>query len=418
MLTPLEFSDTTTSVSRHLILPMGTWQHQIYGRMSITADYIEQIIKNHERIQADPELRDPAVLTEHEWSTAGAYGWIQSLENAEGGLYATIEWTDIGMDARAGKRFKYLSPQIGSITHPRTREIITPALIETSLTNRPFFGRQLAAADLAAADADWQVNINVFNLPVVADTAVWCESLAIEQIERWATDKDGDTELHWGKYAHAFLIHDTAHPGSYYAYRWPVAEVIDNELRLHPGALQCALRYFTESQSIYPALPKQAAIEAITNYLQEDKIMTTQQNPTAQQFVTPEQFAELQAQTGELARQNRRLIFTETLNGIRFNDGKLTLAPASRLALLDAIANVDDQTAQAIVNAVQNIQFVQLGEIGTNTPTNLQPGETRKFSDVVDEIAKERNLSYQDAYRVASEENPDLFRKEYLPAQT
>jgi phage I-like protein len=84
-------------------------------------------------------------------------GWITALTAKEDGLYATIEWTELGRKAIQAKEYRYLSPEwVTKQFSQDTGDVLAkPCLHAVALTNRPFLQNQmkLAASESAASAA-------------------------------------------------------------------------------------------------------------------------------------------------------------------------------------------------------------------------------------------------------------------------
>jgi phage I-like protein len=116
-----------------------------FGRFAIEWNG-QRIIQVVDRTAAELMAKNSGkVLLDYEhgsWAQAGsteAAGWIGDWEVREDGLYGRIEWSDTGLAAVNGKRFRFLSPtflvsemqQLGGMLRRPTR------VVDAGLTNRP-----------------------------------------------------------------------------------------------------------------------------------------------------------------------------------------------------------------------------------------------------------------------------------------
>ena len=116
-----------------LVLPVGTFHTKKYGEISITSDDVSVMANNYKnKAMAN---RQPFVDTEHDMGIAN--GWITDLKADEKGLYAKIEWTDVGKANIENKRYKYFSTAFGEIKDIATGQIIRNVVPAISLTNQP-----------------------------------------------------------------------------------------------------------------------------------------------------------------------------------------------------------------------------------------------------------------------------------------
>lgn len=120
------------------ILPVGKWNHPVYGKMEITADDIDEFIQHF-----NDGLRNDVPITEgHEVDDEKpAVGWFRKLINkGSEGLWAVVEWTDRGKQLLAEKAYKYFSPEFyQKYEDPETRKEYDNVLVGGALTNKPYF---------------------------------------------------------------------------------------------------------------------------------------------------------------------------------------------------------------------------------------------------------------------------------------
>jgi len=103
----------------------------------VTTDGRVFINDNPDRIIAEftSDDRPIPIDVDHEMeiSRAGpAYGWVVELENRDGELWATVEWTPKGTQAITSKEYRYLSP---AFLYNDDGQILK--LISVALTNKP-----------------------------------------------------------------------------------------------------------------------------------------------------------------------------------------------------------------------------------------------------------------------------------------
>ena len=116
-----------------MILPVGLFYSKWYGEVIITQNYCQAMVDNWK----NKVLREqqPFVDTEHDRGKAN--GWIMDMEARPDGLYAKIEWTDLGKEQLGGGLFKYFSADIDAIVDIDTGEEVYPVLIAVALCNTP-----------------------------------------------------------------------------------------------------------------------------------------------------------------------------------------------------------------------------------------------------------------------------------------
>lgn len=109
-------------------------------RQRFTKNRLDRMVRRFEEQAQQPNFPGLLVDFEHfshdlEKSTEAA-GWIVGLQNRESGLWAKIDWSDIGVTAIKNKRYKGISPVVDG---PEVEEgVIEPdELFDAGLTNKP-----------------------------------------------------------------------------------------------------------------------------------------------------------------------------------------------------------------------------------------------------------------------------------------
>jgi len=120
------------------VLPMGMWDTEQYGPMTITRAYLEAIVDNYKK-----NLRKGLPI-DKDHNRQEATGWMENpviKEDGENpGLYCDTEWTPLGESLLGGKIYRFFSPEwTDNYTDPETGIQHGPALIAGTLTNRPLF---------------------------------------------------------------------------------------------------------------------------------------------------------------------------------------------------------------------------------------------------------------------------------------
>lgn len=133
-----KFSEDGEAPEEIQILPIGRWNHPVYGVLTITSEDIAEFKENF-----DKGLRKQIPITEgHEvMDEKPAIGWFTELIDRGGnGLFAKIEWTKKGKTLLAEKSYKYFSPEFYSeYEDPQSREVYSNVLVGGALTNKPYF---------------------------------------------------------------------------------------------------------------------------------------------------------------------------------------------------------------------------------------------------------------------------------------
>jgi Mu-like prophage I protein len=123
--------------------PLGRYVHPTHGELVFTRERLERLAEGVNRA-----IRGitPALDFDHREDRAKggkAAGWITAAEVRPDGLWIAVEWTEEAQaEVRAGA-WRYLSPEFGDWTDPRTGVRHRDVLLGAALTNRPFL-RDLA----------------------------------------------------------------------------------------------------------------------------------------------------------------------------------------------------------------------------------------------------------------------------------
>lgn len=137
---PFEFAEDTAAgsipTSIHLI-PIGTWDHDLYGPIIITSSAIQQFVRNF-----DAKIRKGVFVTAgHEgFSELPAQGWITRVYARDDGLWGDVEWNELGKATLEDKQFKFFSPEFyPEYADPETHEVYQNVLTGGALTKSPYF---------------------------------------------------------------------------------------------------------------------------------------------------------------------------------------------------------------------------------------------------------------------------------------
>lgn len=120
----------------HLI-PIGSWDHDMYGPIIITGADIQQFKDNF-----DAHVRNGVFITAgHEgFEELPAVGWIESVEVRDTGLWGAVEWNPDGKELLSEKAFKFFSPEFyQEYADPQTHQVYKNVLTGGALTKSPYF---------------------------------------------------------------------------------------------------------------------------------------------------------------------------------------------------------------------------------------------------------------------------------------
>jgi hypothetical protein len=118
--------------------PLGTYQHPIHGALTFTRQRLQRIADG-----VNLGLRGVALALDYDHREdrakgGKAAGWIERAEVRGDGLWIAVRLTAEALaEVRAGA-WRYLSPEFGDWTDPRTGLRHVDVLAGAALTNRPF----------------------------------------------------------------------------------------------------------------------------------------------------------------------------------------------------------------------------------------------------------------------------------------
>lgn len=130
-------------VSRIQIAKTGSFADPRYGKFAITSKDLTKWIANFEVLNKSNGRIGLPVDVDHGPEREGnteAAGWLTQLTSSANGteLWATVEWTDLGIELVKSRRYAYISPSYVANYKDETGKEFGTALLGVALTNRPF----------------------------------------------------------------------------------------------------------------------------------------------------------------------------------------------------------------------------------------------------------------------------------------
>lgn len=387
------------------IIPKGTFYRggQVY---KFDETYLLKLKENFDKNLFGQQV---PVNFEHQNSPLGAAGWVKALEVRDDGLYAEIEWTDIGKEAIEKGRFKYVSVELGGTVDPKTGKELKDVLTGIALTNRPFFK---ALTALAASEPNWVANDEPFEIQIHDDRNYeWDADESEKRWRSWVSEKEPEewSEREWQRYRRRFLAYDRANPNLFGSYKLPVVDIINGQPRVIFRAIVAVLAALAGARGgvDLPSDVKEK-VRSIAERIRS-KFEGGEQK-MSEQVVSIEEFQKVADEVSQLRKEQRKLLLKETLSSITFSEGKYALAPSVREKLLSVLVELNDEQVKALLDAIRSIQFVPLGELGFSAPQSEEKETLQSFAE---KIAKERSISFSEAVRIASGMRPDLAYKHF-----
>lgn len=357
------------------IMPYGSWQHPVYGKIDLTK---ERAVRFAQNFVARVRGQDLDVDYDHKAKTDKAAGWFKNVEARDDGLYAQVAWTQPAFAALKAGEYRYFSPEFAERwKNPRTGETHQDVLFGGALTNRPFLKDILP------------INLNE-SVGDLMDPKVIRELLGLPED---ATDEQVKTKL-----AETIAAGSVQEPD-------PNAPPANQSADQTPPTPQPAQTTTTQPE------PVKASEDA-------ELIKLAESSPALKRMLDEREADRKRIAALELSDRTKAVelqlseLFSETEDG-----RKRVLSPNVRKQLTEALAEAPVALSDTITAQLKDILkdgIVELGEIGT---TGGSSGSTRepvtgvkKFNDAVDKLMQaDDKLAYQDAVERVAEENPQLY---------
>lgn len=192
---PFEFDDSSAAKTVAIpdavhLIPIGQWEHDMYGPILITNNDIREFKMNF-----DARIRKGVYITAgHEGCEEyPAQGWITAVEMRDNGLWGSVEWNELGKQTLSDKQYKFISPEFYTMYEdPQTHEIYRNVLIGAALTKSPYF-KELEAVIFSDKNIKNKFNENKNNNMNLTDLIA--KDIATLTDEEKAFIKDNSADL-------------------------------------------------------------------------------------------------------------------------------------------------------------------------------------------------------------------------------
>lgn len=116
-------------------LPVGSYEHPVYGRLDFTPDKIQRFAAS---VNSKVRGIDPDIDYDHKDKSGKAAGWVRAADVRDDGLYIQVDWTQAAADAIKAGEYRYFSPEFDDEWTDAQGTKHTDVLFGGALTNRPF----------------------------------------------------------------------------------------------------------------------------------------------------------------------------------------------------------------------------------------------------------------------------------------
>jgi hypothetical protein len=112
-----------------------------------------------------------------------------------------------------------------------------------------------------------------------------------------------------------------------------------------------------------------------------------------------ERMIAVEAENASLRAAEERRAVTDAVAGLAFSEGRVTLGPESRGALIDALMQIPADPRRKVLAAVQGLTFAELGERGFGCPEGEGAGLTPGEEAAVRGMAARNGQKFEDVRR-------------------
>ena len=154
--------ESTSAIPEEIhVIPIGQWEHPLYGPILITPTDIREFCQNFNQ-----EVRKGVFITAgHEgMNELPAVGWFKELEARDNGLWGKVEWNEDGKELLSKKAYKFFSPEFyQTYEDPQTQQLYRNVLTGGALTKSPYF-KELEAVVFSEPKLDNSLTETSMNL--------------------------------------------------------------------------------------------------------------------------------------------------------------------------------------------------------------------------------------------------------------
>jgi hypothetical protein len=366
-------------------LPVGEYQHPVFGKLSFTADRIKRFA---ESVAKRVRGIDPDIDYDHKAKTGAAAGWVKNAVARADGLWLQVGWTPSAATELKEKKYRYFSADFhDEWTDPKGnkhQDVINGG----SLTNRPYL-KDLMPVNLSELTfsepeppkegaMDYAKLRKLLNLPDNTTD----EAVDAALVNRLTVQQPGPQV-------------DPSNPPNPAPWSPPPAQPEGAQPPQNPFLSEAAMADLaTKLGDNHPAIVMMRA--------NADALAT--QSKQLAEMQTAIKLSETSRKLGEVQSKASQ-------KGIGIGPALLDEARAVLLSCNDATAA---RVYSLLDKLADNTGIVQLGEIGSIPQTpGSRTGETDAWS-TFDNRAKKlmeenKGLQFSDAIERAIRENPDLY---------
>jgi phage I-like protein len=381
-LTSVGLSDDTNRQWVHA-LPVGEYEHPLYGKLSFTADRIERFaasVKN--------KIRgiDPDIDYDHKMDPAKgkvAAGWVKDADTRSDGLWLLVEWTKDAAKAINDRLYRYFSAEFLDTWEDAQGKKHEDVLLGGGITNRPFM-KDLVPINLSELVGERSTidQEDKMDRKELAKLLGLPEDATEEQIKAKLEESKG-ADLDLSK-AEITVGDDGTLKVTHPDIKGEVTHKLEVPQKSEEGTTEAEAELAKLAES-NPALAK---------VLSEQKTMRDELASMA----AAQRLSEVGTQLSEIGKENHQVLPPVTVDKLKEVMVQLPKA-------------LSDKVAEAMQDLAK-VGLVKLGETKGNDPARLDDADNpvKQFVDEVDKVRKDDDeLSYKNAVNKVKAEQPRLF---------
>lgn len=378
------------------ILQAGTWRTPYHGNFEVTPQNLQEYVNNFKNdVRASSSTHGLPIDFEHN-THGGAAGWIKDLEVRGASLWASIEWNKKGAEAVANKEYKFFSPEFQPEEYEDPEQagvFIDNVLMGGGLTTRPLFKglTPVTANDSKENDekvlTPGHVGSTIYLKPVAANNG---EPMKLQDLlKKKASDLTKEEQK--------FIA---AH----------VDELNDDQKKAYDFLEKKSKKANDEEEESEEEEEESEEEEE----QEEEEEKDPKQANDGKVTISASELSALRAKADrgvEAAEKLERKEASEHLTEALFASDKPKLPVTAKDSVVDFYLSLDKKQKKAFDGIIEKLPSVKMfSEIGDSE------ANSKKAADALDKeaeklMAKDKKLTYSQALKQASEQNPELAKQ-------
>lgn len=357
----LDEANGTTSSWIHA-LPLGDYQHPVFGKISVTVDKIKRFADNVKNKVRGIDLS----LNYNHNNEADASGWVKDAEPRDTGLWLFVEWTKNAAEKIKNKEYRYFSAEYHDKWKDATGKEHADVLFGGALTNRPYM-KNLLPINLSEASIDY-----AFGLTEAINSA----------------KKEVDVDVDLKKYAKLLGLDEN---------------VTQEEFDKKFSEMTAKKPEIVEPVKGLPGVPEVKIGDALKKLSEE--------NPMVKALIDT-----VDAQNKALAEHNVALREAEVSKRLsEFDNSKIILTPVAKDKIHDFLMTAPVELHEEFWNilGIMKSSSGVLVELGERAGTTVKYGKSKDsvslFMDLATQMAQTEKISLDEAMTRVSSDQPGLW---------